>query len=235
MGESLNVYGYETVVVDYEDKLYKKLKLYVVDGGNTALLGRDWLQKIQLNWKNIEFVHSVRAEQTTDLLQELKNRYADLFDDKLGKLKDFQAKLHLMENAKPVFKKARPIPYAMREKVEKELDRLEQDGVISETVTSEWATPIVPLVKRNFQIRIYGDYKVTVNPLLKVDRYPMPRPQDIFASLAGGEKFPKLDLHQAYLQCEVDESSSEVLTLNTHRGLYRLHQLAFGIASSPAI
>ena len=63
----------------------------------------------------------------------------------------------------------------------------------------------------------------------------MPRPRDIFATLSGGEKFTKLDLRQAYLQCPVDSEAKELLTLNTHKGLYTMNRLAFGISSSPSI
>jgi len=218
--------------VQYEGQSYDMLKLYVVSGGKVALLGRDWLQNIRLNWQQICCVHSVQPRSVS----ELKDRFAELFETKLGKLSGFSAKLHLKDtNATPVFLRARPVPYAMRTKVELELDRLEQEGVLSKCTTSEWATPIVPIVKSNNQIRLCGDYKTTVNPALKVDKYPLPKPQDIFASLAGGEKYTKLDLRQAYLQCTVDDETKELLTLNTHKGLYKMNRLAFGIASAPSI
>jgi len=59
----------------------------------------------------------------------------------------------------------------------------------------------------------------------------MPRPRDIFATLSGGEKFTKLDLCQAHVQCTVDSEAKELLTLNTHKGkgLYTINRLAFGI------
>ena len=65
-----------------------------------------------------------------------------------------------------------------------------------------------------------------------VDKYPLPKIEDIFASLSGGEKFSKIDLTQAYLQMEVNDSSKQYLTLNTHKGLYRFNRLVFGIASA---
>lgn len=233
-GEQLHVNGFLPVDVTYGENSYP-LKLYIVNRGRATLLGRDWLQAIKLDWKEIQTVNSVQAVKPSEVLSELKTRYAVLFNESLGKLVDFKAKLYLQPNAKPVFMKARSVPYAMREKVEKELDRLESEGVLSKTAISEWGTPIVPVIKKNNQIRICGDYKITVNPVLKVDKYPMPRPQDIFASLAGGIKFSKLDLKQAYLQCEVSDDSKELLTLNTHRGLYTVHRLQFGIASAPSI
>ena len=65
--------------------------------------------------------------------------------------------------------------------------------------TSNWAAPIVPVPKKDKQIRLCGDYKLTFNPELDIKRYPLPKPQELFATLAGGKKFTKLDLHQAYI------------------------------------
>ena len=92
-----------------------------------------------------------------------------------------------------------------------------------------WQSP------REITVRICGDYKTTVNPQLKVDQYPLPRIDDIFASLAGGQRFSKIDLCQAYHQLELDDNSKSYLTINTHKGLYKYNRLVFGIASSPAI
>jgi len=49
-------------------------------------------------------------------------------------------------------------------------------------------------------IRIFDDYKVTVNPYLDIDRYPLPNPNDLFASLTSGQTFTELDLSQIYTQ-----------------------------------
>ena len=123
----------------------------------------------------------------------------------------------------------------MRAKVEAELDRLEQEGTLTKVQHSDWATPIVPVLKKNGQVRICGDFKVTLNPMLKVDQYPLPKIDDIFANLNGGLHYTKIDLRQAYLQLEVEDDCKDLLTINTHRGLYRYNRMAFGIASAPAI
>ena len=77
------------------------------------------------------------------------------------------------------------MPYSQRADVETELKRLELQGVIKKVHHSEWATPFVPVLKDG-HTRICGDYKVTVNPILEVDQYPFPKPDDLFASLSGG-------------------------------------------------
>lgn len=68
-----------------------------------------------------------------------------------------------------------------------------------------------------------------------MDQHPLPKPEELFATLTGGEQFTKMDLSQAYLQLELEEESKRLVTINTHKGLYRFTRLPFGVASAPAI
>ena len=78
-------------------------------------------------------------------------------------------------------------------------------------------------------------YKVTINPELDIDQYPLPKPEELFARLAGGKGFTKIDLTHAYQQMILEESSRKFVTINTHRGLYELTRLPFGVASAPVM
>ena len=80
------------------------------------------------------------------------------------------------------------VPYALRSSIEDELDRLEQEGILEKVTHSEWATPIVAIPKPDGRVRLCGDFKVTVNQFLRVDHYPLPTAQDLYATLAGGKK-----------------------------------------------
>ena len=100
---------------------------------------------------------------------------------------------------------------------------------------AEWVAPIVPVTKPNGSVRICGDYKVTVNKVAKLETYPLPRMEDLFASLAGGKQFIKLDLAHAYQQIPLEEESNQYIVINTHRGLYRYNRLPFIVASAPTI
>ena len=117
----------------------------------------------------------------------------------MGKLQGIQAKIHVDKNVRPRFEKAKTVPFAIREKVEKELERLQALVVIQPVRFSDWAAPIVPVMKGNGRVRICGDYKVTINRAAKLENYPIPRIEELFASLAGGKAFSKLDLSHAYL------------------------------------
>ncbi|CAM1298625.1 Uncharacterised protein at_DN2364 [Pycnogonum litorale] len=120
--------------------------------------------------------------------------------------------------------------------VDTELHRLETLGIIKPIQYSEWATPIVPVVKSDGNsVRICGDYKITVNQVSALDTYPLPKIQDLYTKLTGGKTFSKLNLSSAYLQIELAEKSKQYLTINTHRGLYQYNRLAFGHKFTAAI
>ena len=85
------------------------------------------------------------------------------------------------------------MPYALRPKVEEELRRLQNEGILTKVEWSEWGTPIVPIPKKDRSVRICDDNKVTVNLELQAEQYPLPRIEDIFARLAGGQRFSKID------------------------------------------
>ena len=59
--------------------------------------------------------------------------------------------------------------------------------------------------------------------------------EHLFASMLGGKYFSKLDLSQAYLQIPLDDSSKELVTIYTHKGLFHYNRLPFGISLAPAI
>ena len=161
--------------------------------------------------------------------------FPEVFTDQLGAFKHHHATLHLKEGTSPRYHRPRTIPFALKDSVETEIQRLVREGILEPVNSSEWAAPIVVVPKKDGRLRICGDYKVTINPSLKIDTHPLPKPQELFASLAGGKLFTKLDLSQAYQQMRLDDSSKELVTINTHKGLFRYTRLPFGVASAPAI
>ena len=78
-----------------------------------------------------------------------------------------------------------------------------------------------------------SDQKVTVNPVGKLDRYPVPKVEDLFAK--HGKLFTKLDLRQAYQQLLLDDKSKKYVVINTTKGLFQYTRLPYGISSAPGI
>ena len=236
--ELLEVAGQILVEVKHGRQV-KQLPLYVVKGNGPSLMGRNWLQHIKLNWQSLN-IASVPDSKTQNInwqkqIESLIQTHKNVFVDELCQMKTFEATLQLKPGAKPKFCKARPVPFALKAAIERELDRLESEGILEKVSYSEWAAPVVPVPKPEGNIRLCGDYKVTINPQLEVDQYPLPKPDNIFATLSGGKWFSMIDLKHAYQQIKLSESSRPLVTINTHRGLFQYTRLLFGVASAPAL
>lgn len=230
------------------------VKLYIVRSNRRPLLGLEWLRQVKVDWMPIlmklldEPLRSTKATLQTTVqriytisidvktaLNELVQRFARVFDTSTaGKITGSQARLHLKPDFTPKFYKARRLPFPMIKPVEKELENLVAEEALIKVDTSEWATPIVPVPKSHGAVRICGDYKITVNLALLVDEYPLPTINELFSTMAGGDKFSKIDLSKAYLQMEVHPDDRHLLTLSTHKGLYQPTRLMFGVANAPA-
>ena len=170
------------------------------------------------------------------MTHELLGKYSEIFQERLGTFKGYEAKIEVDPNATPRFNKARTIPYAMREKVSEKLDRLVAEGTLEPVDYAEWAAPIVAVMKSDRKsVRICGDFRTTVNPVSKLNCYPIPKTEDILATLERGKLFTKLDLSQAYLQLKLDKELKEYLVISTHNGLFRYTRLPYGISSAPGI
>ena len=205
------------------------VNLIVVEGKGPNLFERDWLQVFKLDWANL---YNVKSEEGQ--VQSILKKHEAVFNEGLGTLTGYKEKIHIDPTATSKYFKARSVPYAMKSKIKDELDCLQKEGIIEPVSFSEWAASIVPVLKADKSVRICDDFKVTVNPVSKHNRYPIPKIEDL-ATLAKGKYFSKLDMSQAYLQLALEEESKKFVVINTHRGLYRYNRLPFGIDSAPGI
>ena len=227
-GDKVKVFGKCKVTVKYHEKSYE-LYLYVTGSEGPALLGRNWLAEIPLDWG---FLKSLKEGRITDGLLQ---RYSSLFDGQLGKVEGIKAKLEMKPDARPRFHKPRTVPYALREQIEEEIKRLVSVGILKKIDYSDYAAPIVPVKKASGGLRICGDYSVTINKHLRIPEHPMPSIEELLVKLNGGEKFSKLDLSQAYQQVELDNESQSLVAINTHLGLYTYTRCPYGISAAPSL
>ena len=228
-GELLPIKGEIQVDVHYKDQI-NTLPLIVAEGNGPSLVGRNWLSSITMDWTELCNNHCCYSLS----LQGILDQHAEVFQT-LSAASNLEAVIHIEPEAKPRFFKPRTVPYAIKPKVEMELKRLQQLGVIEPVTTAEWAAPIVPVMKKDGSVRICGDYKLTVNQVATTNIYPLPKIEDLLATLAGGKKFSKLDLANAYLQIPLQENSKKLVAINTHKGLFRYNRLPFGVLAAPSI
>lgn len=150
-------------------------------------------------------------------VSKLIESYKGLFDNSQGTFNKCKISLAVKQGTVPKFLKARPVPFALKQKIEHEIDRLVKNKVLVPTEFSDWATPIVPVLKPNRNVRICGDFKVTLNPHLIVQQYPLPRIEYLFSQLHGGDKFSKIDF------CQMRTSKCYLMT--NHGSLLQLQRI----------
>ena len=102
-------------------------------------------------------------------VKQILEVHADIFHPGLGTCTTAQARLTLRDEVVPKYCKPRRLPFAIKPAVGAELDQLEKNGVVEKVTQSDWATPIVVVRKPGGRVRICGDFKVTLNPVLRND------------------------------------------------------------------
>ena len=216
-----------------------KATFVVVDiTGKHPLFGRDWLQQLGIDLTALVNQSAIQMHQVDQQLSELDSfliEYADIFKRELGLLRDIEATVTVQQSAAPRFHKYQPVPFALKEKVEEALQSQVAEGELIPVEQSEWAAPIVVVHKKDGGIRICGDFKVSINPVIDSHIYPLPTPEEMFSTLANGESYTKLDLARAYKQMAVKKECQHLLTINMHLGLFRYTRLPFGISTAPAL
>ncbi|XP_048514943.1 uncharacterized protein K02A2.6-like [Athalia rosae] len=245
-----NLYGYEhnemqpigqlkNLKVNFNNQL-KNLNCLVLKGDGPPSIGRQWLAEFNL-WP-LKLSDTISPSDTKQQILKLNVNnvqnnllleFPQLFGNTPGLYNKRAIKLHLKNNAKPIALGARHVPYALRVKVENEIARLITLGHLKKVEASEWATPIVPVIKKDGTVRICGDFKLTVNPNLDVTKRPFPLIDDIFQILQRGLLYSQLDLKHGYMQIPIDEKSQELLTITTHIGLFRYTKMTEGTAPAP--
>ena len=194
-GETLRTCGQMLCKVVYSGQEYILPMIVAENEGKPTLLGRNWLEKLKVNWNE---VFSLNGTSRNEELDCILNKHADLFREVYDGMKGIEAHIRVREGASPTYFKSRPVPYALREAVEAEINKLEEHGVIVKVDHSDWASPIVVVPKAGGSVRICGDYKVTMNQVVDDEQYPLPTAQDLYSTLAGSKVFSKLDLTHAY-------------------------------------
>ena len=113
------------------------------------------------------------------------------------------------ENTHPKFYKPRPVPIMLKPKVEDELKRLQDAGIISPVRSSSWAAPVVPVLKKDGKIRLCGDYKLTINQIAFTETYPLPRADELLLN------FPVENFSQSWTYLVLTYSCPWMMSLNS--------------------
>lgn len=128
-GENIKTIGIVLLPVSYNGRT-QVLNVYVVCASRPSLLGRDFIREFDLELATARgaAVHALCTEMQvggeSNIVKQLANQFPNVFSDNLGSFNKYKIRLHLKPDAKPIFIKARSVPYALKDKIDKELDRL---------------------------------------------------------------------------------------------------------------
>ena len=135
--------------------------------------------------------------------------------------------------ALPKKQRLRRMPFPVREEVSKQLQKMQDSGVIQPS-TSPWASPVVLVRKKDGTHRFCVDYR-ELNSVTKQDTFPLPRVDDLLDQLGETCYFSSLDLASGYWQIKVHPQSQAKTAFVTHRGLHEFRVMPFGLTNAPAV
>ncbi|XP_062709374.1 uncharacterized protein K02A2.6-like [Aedes albopictus] len=136
----------------------------------TPLLGRDWMKVFYPNWKD-QFmqprsVNSLSVTEDPDkVLGRIKQKYSNVFNkDFTEPITGFEAELTL-KSEQPIFRRAYQVPFKIKDKFLEHLDMLEKQGVITPIQASEWASPVIAVMKKDGEVRmiLVGKHKTNAH------------------------------------------------------------------------
>lgn len=223
-GNPINVLGQVKIPCRRNAKRYK-LVLQVVEGDHRPLLSAKASRILGF----VKFCKAVSFGKPDGSPQNLLNG--------LGKLAG-PISLDVDDSIPPVIQPPRRVPIAMRDKLKKELESLEEQGIIvKETTHTDWVSNIVIVQKGNPDapsIRICLD-PIPLNKALKRPNLQFVTLDEILPELGQARVFSTVDAKKGFWHVVLDEASSKLTTFWTPFGRFRWIRLPFGIAPAPKI
>ncbi|XP_078496474.1 uncharacterized protein LOC144752415 [Lissotriton helveticus] len=163
-----------------------------------------------------------------------EQKFSKIFENRLGKITNFQHTIRVKDNVVPTKHKLRNVPLSIRSDLSKHLKALCDQGIIEKVESTLWLSPIVLAKKRSGDLRMCVDLR-TLNEAIWVDGFPLPRIEDLIAKVGSSSWFTKLDLKAAYHQVELDPQSRHLTAFVTPDGVFQFCRLPFGLASAAAV
>ena len=151
------------------------------------------------------------------------------FSDCLGEIGTLKNTHHIeiKDNVTPVVNPVGKIPLALKPKLEKELQRMDDLDIIEPLQKpTDWVNGLVVVEEPNRKLRLCLDPR-PLNKAIKREHLHLPTAEEIFSEMSGASHFSKLDASSGYWQIKVDRHSSNLLAFGTPSGRYRFKRLPF--------
>ena len=159
----------------------------------------------------------------------LLEEFQDVFTDVPNLTSIIEHEVNLTTSV-PVKCRPYPMPYAKREVVKQEVEKMIKLGVC-ESSSASYAAPIVLVSKPDGSIRFCTNYTL-LNKITVFDCEPMPSPDYVYSKVADCNYFTKIDMAKGYWQVPVREKDRDKTSFITPDGLYRYLRMPFGMINS---
>ncbi|XP_008484608.1 uncharacterized protein K02A2.6-like [Diaphorina citri] len=159
-------------------------------------------------------------------------KYSDVFSSQVGNIGP-EYHIKLSDNAIPRIDGQRKIPFALKDQLKLELDRMEKAGIITRIIEpTEWVNSIVVVKKPNNKLRICLDPRY-LNQFIVTSNSSIPTFEQIASNLANAKYFSVLDCNSGFWQIPLDSESAKLCTFNSPLGgRYMFKKLPFGLSCS---
>lgn len=173
------------------------------------------------------------SEAETKELKTLLLNYQDVFAKNANDVGCFSKISHqiVTGDASPVRQPVRRTPLGFQEEEEQHLQSLLDSGVVVPS-TSDWASPVVLVRKKDGGVRWCIDYR-KLNDVTRKDSYQLPNIEECLNTLAGSTIFSTIDLQQGYYQIDVDQADRRKTAFITRYGLFEYTRMPFGLCGAP--
>jgi ribonuclease HI len=174
-----------------------------------------------------------RAEYT-ELLREFVDVFAWTYEDlKTYDTSVIEHKIPLKEEAKPFKKKLRQINPMLQPVMEKEVKNLPDAQIIVSLRYFEWVANLVPVRKKNGEIRLCVDFR-NLNRSSRKDNYPLPNMEHILQKVTGASRISMIDGFSEYNQISVMPKDREKTAFTTPWGTFMYAKMPFGLMNAGA-
>ena len=165
-------------------------------------------------------------------MESLKAKFPGVFSG-VGRLKNYQLKLHINPQVTPVVQKMRRIPFSLKDKVTAKVNELLENDIIERVEgPTTWISPVVVAPKPSGDIRLCVDMR-RANEAIVRERLSTPTVDEVLEGLNGSTVFSKLDLRWGFHQIEQEPNSRDITSFATDDGIFRYKRLSFGVNAAP--
>ncbi|KAL4082949.1 hypothetical protein QTP88_029447 [Uroleucon formosanum] len=194
--------------------------------------------RIQLLKENLRCDHMNNEEKES--IERLCSEYSDIFfleGDTLSCTETIQHEIKTSGTSQPIFQRPYRLPYSQKKEIDKQIEQLEQDGIISPS-DSPWNAPLLVVPKKTDasgiqKYRVVIDFR-KLNEITVGDAFPMPDISTILDELGKAKYFSCLDMASGYHQIALKSEDKHKTAFSTEKGHFEFNRMCFGLKGAPA-